>query len=231
MVRLSKMGTPVQQFSADRLRGGRAQVASNGESFYFAKGGQLHRQTKLGSLYIGDVLEDQTVIWSGEEFGLTLYQAGSLRRAAVFQKQRDTLTPVRLPRLAGKLMEVATYFSDRRCWLFTVRDEGGKRFNNCFVINNRGEIVAESEAQEGDGSWLGQPVRSGKCATNMKGTECLFAVTDSGIAPIVPKNGQLAEANPMDGTEDIVEPTDQLLIGKDGMYIVRSKEILLLRTK
>lgn len=231
MVRLDVSGNPAFKFSADRLRGKRAQVASDGEHFYFARGGQLHRQTKLGSLYIGDVLEDQTVLWSGEQFGISFYQAGSLRRAAVFRKDRDDLIPVQLPRLQGKLMELAAYFSEKRCWLFLVRDEGGKRFNHCFVINSRGEVLAEGQAQEGDGSWLGQPIRSGKCAASMAGNEILFAVTDQGLAPIVLQNGQLAEGSPMVGTEDIVETSDQLLIAREGMYVVRSREILLLKTR
>jgi hypothetical protein len=202
---------------------------SNGRHRYWTASGRLLRDapSTLGGPStegIGDVLAGQTRIWAGPTFGLGLYRASNLSVAFTFDSERrginDTL---RLPPLNGQLVDATCALDDRRAWLLLAVHRGGRTEHLCLTYSRAGVLEATAEATAGDGSWLG--TLRGKCATQ----GMLLAPTDVGIARIEVQNGALQTTREFPDTEPFVDAACQLLVGKDGVYVVGRSEITALK--
>ena len=169
---------------------------------------------------IGDVLSGQTRIWAGPTFGLGLYRASNLSVAFTFDSERrginDTL---RLPPLNGQLVDATCALDERRAWLLLAVHRAGRSIHLCLTYSRTGVLEGTAEATAGDGSWLG--TLRGKCATQ----GMLLAPTDAGIARIEVRDGTLEKTREFPDTEPFVDAACQLLVGKDGVYVVGRSEI------
>jgi hypothetical protein len=221
-------GKGPQRLSVDSDGTGPA-FAANGRHRYWTAGGRLLRDdfSALGGASIegiGDVLSGQTRIWAGPAFGLGLYRASNLSVAFTFDAERrginDTL---RLPRLHGQLVDAACALDERRAWLLLALHHGGRISHLCLTCSRAGALEATAEATAGDGSWLG--TLRGKCATQ----GLLLAATDAGIVRIEVRDGTLQKTREFPDTEPFVDAACQLLIGKDGVYVVGRSEITALK--
>lgn len=197
---------------------------ANEQARYWVEGGRLLRDGKLGPEYIGDVLAGQTLFWVGQAFGFGFYRAGNLSVAFVFDAARRGINDsVKLPPLRGQLVDSSCLFTKDRCWFFVATRESGHTVHRCVVIRSNGSVEAVTQAQEGDGSWLG--TLRGKCAAG----NFLLAANDDGIVRVEVANGQIAETTKFPDTEPFVDASCHLFPGRDGVYVVSRNEIRLLQ--
>ena len=121
---------------------------------------------------------------------------------------------LRLPPLPGQLVDAACALDERRAWLLVALHHGGRTIHLCVTYSRTGTLEATAEATAGDGSWLG--TLRGKCATQ----GMLLAPTDAGIVRIEVRDGALQKTREFPDTEQFVDEASQLLVGKDGLYVV-----------
>ena len=203
--------------------------ASNGRHRYWTSAGRLLRDAPatLGGASvegIGDVLSGQTRIWAGPTFGLGLYRASNLSVAFTFDSERRGINDsLRLPPLPGQLVDALCALDERRAWLLLALHHGGRAIHLCLAYSRTGALEATAEATAGDGTWLG--TLRGKCATQ----GMLLAPTDAGIARIEVRDGALQKTREFPDTEPFVDAASQLLVGKDGVYVVGRSEITALK--
>ena len=191
--------------------------------------GQLLRDGPLGPVYVGDVLTGQTRFWVGSQFGFGFYRAGDLSVAFVFDAQRSGLNDqVAITTGIGQLLHSRCTFAGDRVWFFTITQEQGNLYHRCTIIRANGTIEATAQAHAGEESWLAQAmhqqVTNGNCAAG----DFLLVATDEGILRVQPHQGTIVKAKEFPDTEPFVDGSSQLFAGREGLYVVKPQEILLL---
>lgn len=199
---------------------------ANSRNCYWVENGQL-KAKQSGDMvprYIGDVLQNQTLFWVGEDIGFGFYRAGAMSVAFTFDAHKGGLNDsVKLPPIKGQLVDSTCCFSKNRCWFLVSTQENGKTINRCYLIKLDGTVVACAEAEEGDGSWLGT-IR-GNCAI---GTFLLVG-TDDGIVRVEESGKQLVISKEFPDTEPWVNCRSNLFPGPGGVYVFGAKDITLLK--
>lgn len=214
---LLKPGYPAQAIRAET-------VASNGDRYVWTTKGQLLRQGSLGPEPIGEVLENQTRVWLGPQFGFGFYHAEELRVAFVFDLRRSGINDrVKLPRFNGQLIDAICHFGSDRCWLLLAIQRQAQRVHTCTVFDSAGQMLATAEAIPGDGSWLGS--LQGKGAAG----NFLFAATDEGLVRVELANSNLQLTKTFPDTEPFVDSHCQIFASPAGLYVVHQQEIHLLK--
>ncbi len=222
---LSPDGSP-ERYATDAF-GQLSMFDANERGYFWIQDGQLVRNGRIGSEYIGDVLAGRTLFWAGNGFGFGFYQAGQLMRAFVFDTSgRGLNDQVPISAIPGQLIDAACVFSERYGWFMVSTQESGQLLNRCYVVNARGEVVAEAEAKPGDDSWLSYGIR-GHFAVGSS----LFVATDSGIVRVAIENGVIGVAQTFPDTEPYVDTATKLLPGDGGIYAVSAHEIVLIQIK
>jgi len=200
-------------------------IEANERHQYWSANGQLLRDGQFGgSEYIGDVLAGQTLFWAGPQFGFGFYRAGNLNVAFVFDAERRGIKDtVKIPSMRGQLIDSTCAFSSQYCWFFASLREAGQTLNRCAVIDQAGNVVATAQAEDGDGSWLGT-IR-GKCAAR----NFLLSATDEGVVRLELQQGSIVQTRIFPDTEPFVDSASNLFIGSEGLYVVKSHQIHLLK--
>jgi len=197
---------------------------ANGEHTFFTRGHQLRKADDFGEVYIGDILEGQTLIWTGETFGFGLYRAGTMNVAFMFTKGARSLNDsINLPKIPGQLIDITCSFSHTHCWLFVTYKHAGKILNRCTVIKQNGSVIASAETHSKDGTWLGT-IR-GKCAIG----PMLLAATDDGIVRMDINSSSITKAKEFPKTAPFVTTESALFPAPGGIYVVNHKDISLLK--
>jgi H/ACA ribonucleoprotein complex subunit 3 len=200
---------------------------SNAQHRYWIQNGQLVHDNRFGSAYIGDVLPGQTLFWAGKRFGFGFYQVGQLMRAFVFDAEARGLNDqVQIPPVAGQLVDATCVFADTLAWFMTCAQENGRLINRCFVIDNRGKVIAEESAAQEDDSWLAHGIRGHTAQGSF-----LYAATDEGIVRLEAVNGTVRVDRTFPDTEPFVSTATQLLPAPNGIYAVSSREIVFLQIR
>jgi len=196
----------------------------NQKKYFWLNNGQLCTDSQFGAEFIGDTLPNQTLFWAGEKMGFGFYRAGEISVSFVFDPERKGINDsVKIPRIRGQLIDSTCFFANNLCWfLFSYRDKG-KTINGCYLIGANGKVLAEAQVEAGGGSWLDK-IR-GKCAAN----NFLLAATDEGIVRIEQESNRLKEVKIFVDTERFVDSSNHLFLGKDGLYAVSQRKIILLR--
>lgn len=230
-------GAQPMQLNVDEF-GHRPMFDTNDAHLFRASSGQLVREGAFGFAtdeLIGSILQGQTTIWTGPEFGFGFYRAGLIFQAFLFREGRRSLNDqVTLPPIPGQLVDAFAVFSSQRCWFFTTSQHQGKLLNRCVVIKSDGSLVATHETTAGDGTWLSD-IRGG-CAVTLPGAaggqvHGLFVPTDRGIVRVDADPTGLAETRRFADTEPFVDSSSRLFLAKEGIYVVRSSEIYLITMK
>ena len=196
-------------------------LATNQEHTYWLYQGQLRRDGDWGSVYMGDVLPDQTYIWVGDRLGFGFYRAGDLNVSFLFDKEKPGLNDRLDLRLgSGQLLDAITYFGDDRIWVFWAMQEQGQRLNHCALLNHQGHVLATAQGQPGDGSWLDR--LHGKSAAG----HGLLVPLDEGIGRVELQQGCLHLSTVFTATEPFVNSHITLFAGHDGLYGVDRQHIL-----
>ena len=188
---------------------------------YWCTGGALYRNGRFGPEFLGQVLQNQTQIFSGEKFGFGFYRAGAIFQAFVFDScSRGLNDTVKIPKISGQLIDAAACFTHELCWFFITIQEGTELKNKAFVISRLGKFIAGTETLSGDGSWLG--TIHGKVAMN----NFVLAATDNGIVRAEISGNSILETKSFPDTEPFVESDTALLPASGGLWAVKSQEIL-----
>lgn len=196
---------------------------ANSKRFFWIQNGVLNRDTEIGPELIGTVLENQTLFWTGTGFGFGFYRAGQLSMAFVFESEKGRLNDTKLPSLRGHLLDATCYFTEHFCWFFVSLKEETRMVNRCFLMKRDGTIEASAQADQGDGSWLGE-IR-GKCAAG----PYLFSVTDDGIVRLQSGGTTIIKTAEYPDTEPFVHTGCHLHPAKDGLHVVDRSEIRLIK--
>lgn len=220
-------GRPTDRHSVDSDGTGPA-FDANGKHRYWATAGRLVRDagTPWGADIepIGEVLLEQTRIWAGPTFGIGLYRASNLSVLFSFDAERRGINDsLHMPRLQGQLVDAACVLSEERAWVFLAVRGGSKKMHLCLTYSRGGALEATAEAEAGDGSWLG--TLRGKCA--VRGV--LLAATDAGIARVEIEGSGLRVTRQFPDTEPFVDSESQLLVGKDGLFVVSGRAVAALK--
>ncbi|MBI2483379.1 hypothetical protein HYV74_04375 [Candidatus Uhrbacteria bacterium] len=217
-----------QRRTVEQFQGRLPVYDTNARHAYWLEGGTIYRDGDLAQERIGDVLAGQTLFWVGPAFGFGFYRAGELNVAFVFDAERRGINDaVSLPRFHGQILDVATTFSNERCWFFVAYEHGGKTVHRCTVIRPDGGIEATMEATAGEPAWSWLGTIRGHAATG----KFLLAATDDGIVRVEVHQGQLAATKSFPDTEPFVGAGDLLFAGKDGLYVVSRSEITRLQIR
>ena len=190
----------------------------------YVSNGELKRKTSmLGNTYsetIGGVLANHTLFWTSEKLGFGFYRAGQLARYFVFDpRHRGINDGVKLPPQSGQLVDSTCVFGKERAWFFLSVHEGGHAINRCFLIDAAGQVLANAEAHNSDGSWLGT-IR-GKCAIG----DFLLVATDDGIQRVQSQGSQLVVTKEFPDTARVVESDCHVFPGHGGLLVVKNQSI------
>lgn len=203
--------------------------SSNARHHYWIYQGHIYRNGSQGSIYLGDVLQNQTRFWMGSEFGFGFYRASQIRVGFIlfdgqssFGTQQGLKDTVSLPHWPGQILKAHCVFSQTLCWFFVRIQVGGSIMQQCLVIEPKGQIIAQAESQAGDGSWLSS---IGSCAVG----SYLFAATDAGILRVEPQQGTLVVTKQFPDTEPFVDSESALFPSLDGIQVVRRQTIQVLK--
>jgi tRNA A-37 threonylcarbamoyl transferase component Bud32 len=198
---------------------------ANSSHFFWMNEGMLCRNGPLDSIVnIGSILQNQSVFWVGEKFGLGFYRAGEINTGFVFNESAKSLNDnVQLNLGHGQLVDATCYFSNSLAWLFTCSNETGVLVNRCQVIDTKGKVLANREVEAGSDDWLGTL----RAKTAIGGI--LFAAMDDGMSRIEINGSDLAVSSRFPDTENFVDTSCRLLVADDGIYAVSSQEITKLR--
>jgi len=238
---LFREGKNVGRLNVDRYRLKEAAISGNCSSLYFASGGRLWRQalpkgkdekTLPTPQDLGDVLQGQTKVFAGYEFGFAFYRAGQFRRAFLFDLERGLRTPVDITPLSGDIIDVDCLFGNRSLWLLVSSLESGKLVNRCACIDDNGNVQAVAWAEDGDNSWLGS-LRGKTVATyqvNGLPVDTLLASTADGVVQVQCLNNRLKQTKVYANTENLVSAGENILFSPEGLYVIDSHRIDLITT-
>lgn len=196
---------------------------ANHKHRYWLQNGKLFHDAPIAPAYIGETLLNQTLFWVGDDFGFGFYRAGNLQIGFVFDAERPGINDNVKINIKGQLIDSTCLFGKNLAWFFASMRIGGKTINQCSVIETNGTLIAQSEAEDGDGSWLGN-IR-GKCAFE----NFLLVATDNGIVKIELTNAGLMKTAEFPDTEPFVDNGSHLFPGTGGIYVVNRNEIILLK--
>ncbi len=200
--------------------GNSPQIVSNGTDLFWIGSSQLFKKSTYGPEHWGNILDNQTQIWVGPNFGFGYYRAGDLSVYFVFgTKQAGIRDDIKLPRISGQILDSEVVFSETNCWFMLTIQERNKTINYCYQLDDKGQVIAQAQAEKGDGSWLSEIF--GKAA--FRGS--LMVATDDGVVRVEAIGNQLQKTAEFPDTEPFVIASSQLLVGEGGLYIVEAKEI------
>lgn len=222
---------PPRALQAD-LCEGKPTFAAHGERLAWSSGGQLlsanasaltgsARGLQMPPLVLGSLLGQGTRLWLGPEFGLGLTRAGELTQAFSFAPERRGIDDsMKLPGgsyLGGHLLRSRCAFGKDRAWLLLALRQRQKTVHRCLLLNSRGTLLAEAEAEEDDGSWLGQ--FPNLCAVG----ELLFAATDDGLLRVQESKGHLGDLKRFPDTAPFVDRETQLFFSGAALLVVTAR--------
>ena len=162
---------------------------------------------------IGQVLENQTRVWTGERMGFGFYRAGGLTVAFVMRTGRSGLKQVALPPITGRLIDADCVFDDRHALFSALTEVDGRQSGIHFLIDEHGTVIASGETVQARGKALlgGRVV----CATNQ------------GLLSLKIDSGRLLPGTAFPDSAPFVDPTDELFAQADGsLLIVGTTEIM-----
>lgn len=169
---------------------------------------------------VGQVLEGQTWLWSGDRLGLGLYRAGDFTNVFMLRTGKSGLQPVRhipggrgpVVALKGRLVDAGCVFDEQHALLSAVTEHNGRETSELWLFNASGQLLAS-----GPGRGHGRALLAGR----------VVCATDEGLLSMKIDSGVLVEGTLFTDTEPFVGASDELLPQPDGSLIVVSpKEIV-----
>lgn len=208
----------VEKWQGDKLVE-RTQTAVRGTSPVFAASlGGAWRQDQAwlveqqSGARVGQILEGQTWLWSGERLGLGFYRAGGLTVAFLLQVGKAGLRQLDGISWTGRVIEADAVFDAQHALLTVVTDTGGRDVVQRWLIDERGAVVAKTpDSVRGHAAVLGGRV---------------VVAADRGLVALKNDHGVLVEATHFPDTQPFVSAGDELLPNADGsLFVVGARDI------
>lgn len=194
---------------------------TNSRALVYAENGTLKRVKNSRYDYperIGNVLANQTLFWTGDDFGFGFYRAGNLSQFFVFDVDGTSINDsVYIPPLRGQLVDSTAVFGKDRVWFFVATRELGVTVNRIYIVHRYGEVIAEKVSDDESGI----DVFRGTAAIG----DVLFAPTDAGIVRLEIDQGNIVIGKEFPDTARFVNSSNHLFIGDDGIFVVRDRDI------
>lgn len=168
---------------------------------------------QLTGARVGQVLEGQTWLWTGERLGLGFYRAGGLTVAFLLKTGRAGLKQLQGVEWQGRIIEADAVFDAKHALLTVVTDFNGKDTVHRWLFDEQGALVA-------------------KCAGGSRGNAALLGgraviATDAGLVLFKTDSGVLVEAVQFSDTQPFVSAGDELLANSDGsLFVVGARDIV-----
>jgi hypothetical protein len=161
---------------------------------------------------VGQVLEGQTWLWTGERLGLGFYRAGGITVAFLTRVGKSGLRQLDGITWKGRLLDAEAVFDANHALLSVVCDDGGKDVVHRWLINESGQVLARtSGGSRGHAALLGGRV---------------VIATDAGLVALKNESGVLLEALQFPDTQPFVSAGDELLPNADGsLFVVGARDI------
>lgn len=210
-------GGEVQERATTGLRGTTPVFAAASAVVYRTEGAWLVEH--LRGARVGQVLEGQTWLWTGERLGLGLYRAGGFQSAFLLRTGQAGLLPLALPPLEGRLVEADCVFDDGHALLSVRTELGGREANQLWLLGQDGRVRGHAAGHDGlmFQSVRGRALLDGRVVT----------ATDSGLLALKLERGHLLEGTLFADTQSFVSAGDGLLAQPDGSLItVGPRELL-----
>ncbi|MFT3709484.1 MAG: hypothetical protein QM817_17765 [Archangium sp.] len=161
---------------------------------------------------VGQVLEGQTWLWSGDRLGLGFYRAGGLTVPFLLRVGRAGLKQLDGITWKGRVIDASCAFDAKHALLTVVVDDGGRDVVHRWLISEDGKILGHSgDSARGYGAVLGGRV---------------VIATDAGLVAMKCDSGVLIEAMQFPDTQPFVSAGDELLPNTDGsLFVVGARDI------
>ncbi len=155
---------------------------------------------------VGQVLEGQTWLWSGERLSLGFYRAGGFTHAFLIRAGRAGLVQLAAPAWAGRIVEANAVFDAHHALLSVVTDADGKETVHRTLYSDGGALLARG---------IGGPKGN---AALMNGK--IVLATDGGLVLLKVDSGVFLESVHFADTQPFVSAGDELLPQPDGSLLV-----------
>ncbi len=172
---------------------------------------------------VANVLENQTFIKAGVDFGFGFYRIGLKTNYFIFPVNGKGIKDIKLPDISGKLIEVDCLFSSTHLLLLLSTMENGKEFNTMMLISKEGNLIAMNKENALDSDIL-STIR-GKAILN----SLVLTTTDEGLLLLDKNNSTLSGVKLFKDTEPFVNTECQIFPASDGVYVVSMQDIKLLK--
>lgn len=203
---------------------------ANNHQLFWVENGNVYKANPLGLEYspinIGQTIVDNTLLWTGDNFGFGVYKAGNILQGFMFDDTSKVINDnVNLPFIKGQIIDAKTYISDNVAWCMIASKDQSKYINHCIVIDKQGKILTHVQNELVENIWLN--TIKGKSAFG----NYLFCPTDDGIMRVgIDAHGQI-ETKVFVDTEQYVNEQSSLLISPAGIYVIKKNKILLVSMK
>lgn len=202
-------------------------IDSTDKHIYWAQHGHIKRDHPLGLDYqphmLGDVLVDQTLLWSDKGWGFGIWKMNAMVQGFIFYDDHKFINEsLSLPPIHHNIIDAKAVFSATLVWFMYTNQQGSQRTNHCIVMNRSGVIVSTDQQDLGSQHWLGT-IR-GKDAAGSS----LFCPSDEGLIRVdIDDDGVFSEKNYPD-TRDFIDSQTTLHIAPQGIYAQNSQDIYFL---
>ena len=162
---------------------------------------------------VGQVLEGQTSLWTGERLGLGFYRVGGLTVAFLLRTGRAGLRRLEGVQWQGRLVEAEAVFDAAHALLTVVIELDGKEQARRWLFDENGALLASSpDGVRGHAALLGGRV---------------VVATDGGLVGLKVDSGTLVEAVAFPDSQGFVSAGDELLANSDGsLFVVGARDIV-----
>ncbi|MCC6337824.1 MAG: hypothetical protein IT380_27995 [Myxococcales bacterium] len=161
---------------------------------------------------VGQALEGQTWLWTGERLGLGFYRAGGLTVAFLLRAGRSGLKQLDGVTWSGRIVEADAVFDAQHALLTVVTEAQGREVVRRWLFDEAGTSLGRSEGgSTGHAALLGGRV---------------VLATDGGLVALKRDSGHLIEAVQFPDTQDFVSAGDEVLANTDGsLFVVGARDI------
>ncbi len=169
---------------------------------------------------IGQVLEGQTWMWTGERLGFGFYRAGAFTFGFIVQPGRAGLREVKLPHLKGRMVDAEAVFDEAHVLLSCVLEVDGKETTWLWLFEADGTLRAQANGPGAERMFTGA---RGRALLHGR----VVAATDEGLLSLKIDGGRLIEGTLFTDTEPFVSAGDELVPQSDGsLYAVSTREVV-----
>ncbi|MFT3838390.1 MAG: hypothetical protein QM723_15505 [Myxococcaceae bacterium] len=168
---------------------------------------------------IGQVLEGQTRLWSGDKLGLGFYRAGGFTSAFLLRPGRPGLFAIDLEPIDGRLVEAHCVFDDAHALLSLTTEKHGRETGSMVLFGIDGKRLAWANGPASDRMF--QAPRSRALMGGRVVTAC-----DGGLLSLSVDQGRLVEGRLFVDAQGMVGAGDELIAQPDGsLFVVSVNEI------